>query len=68
MSHSPVQAATRRQYNARQSNVVASRIESLERLIRAEAEIRHHPIYGISASRVIAAARVELAELRHPQQ
>jgi hypothetical protein len=67
MSHSPVQEATRRRSSARRSNVVASRIESLERLIRAEAEIRHHPIYGISASRIIAAARVELAELRHPQ-
>jgi hypothetical protein len=48
------------------SDTVASRIASLERLIKAEGEIRHHPVYGISASRIIAAARAELAELRHP--
>jgi hypothetical protein len=50
----------------RRSETVASRIASLERLIKAEGEIRHHPVYGISASRIIAAARTELAELRHP--
>jgi hypothetical protein len=48
------------------SETVTSRIVSLERLIKAEEEIRLHPIYGISASRIIAAARAELAELRHP--
>jgi hypothetical protein len=51
---------------SQRSGTVASRIASLERLIKAEGEIRHHPVYGISASRLIAAARTELAELRHP--